>query len=489
VSGERAEEIVLPDPPEILKPEFLRAQGWKGKLKAALAMFGPGAIIASATLGSGEVIWAPRAAAIFGFTIIWAYVYGTIFKFGVTYPMVRYITVSGESPIQRLKDIPPFNWVVWLFIVMILICTASWNAAFIGMDGTLMVSMTGMGDIFTWGITLMLIALALVIIGKYDLLEKGQVAIVFGIVIAMWIAVIIVQPDWIAFLKGLIPQVPEYPEWIKVEYPEIAAKNVWVELAMYMGALGGGLYDYIAFLRYARERGWGILADENASTLIRKIESIPKGKKIPLAPTKENIERAKAWLKAPLYDQIMSYGVAIVLGCIPFLALGATILHPQHQVPSGFTLVEYQVQFLEVISKYAVPFYWLGIFFALFGTTWSMLDTHASSLYELFRVVWPKVEEIGYRKFRYFSYFWEVILGSIIFLTGVEPAAAVTFGGTLGGVFGVGLFGFLLLYADRARIPEEFRMSKKLTALLLISSVFLFALGSYSMYQIISGWF
>ncbi|MDK2781544.1 MAG: hypothetical protein PWR13_572, partial [Archaeoglobi archaeon] len=43
--SDEIKEIHLPDPPEILKPEFLRAQGWKGKLKAAFAMFGPGAIV------------------------------------------------------------------------------------------------------------------------------------------------------------------------------------------------------------------------------------------------------------------------------------------------------------------------------------------------------------------------------------------------------------------------------------------------------------
>ena len=481
-------KVELPDPPEILKPEFLRAKGFTGRIKAAFAMFGPGAIIASVTLGSGEVIWAPRAAAIFGFTILWAYFWGVIFKLGVIYPLVRYRVIAGESPVNILKHIPPRGWVVWFFVIMILLCIASWNAAFIGMNGILMTKMTGVGNVATWGIAMMTLALILVLVGGYRFLEKGQTIIIFGVVILMWIAVAMVRPEWIEVIKGLIPQPVSYPAWVHEKYPEIVSRNIWIEVGMYLGALGGGMYDYFAFLRYAKERKWGLLAHENADEIVDILESIPSDRKLPLLPTKENIERALAWMKAPFYDQVISFFVAIGLGTLPFLVLGATILHPQQLVPAGFKLVEHQVQFLEIISPYAIPLYWLGMFFAIFGTSWGMLDTHASSVYELVRTVWPKAEKIGYNKFRLFPIFWEYVLGVLIFLTGIKPAQAVAFGGTLGGVFGIGLFGFLILYVENKRLPKEFRLSTGWMALLIISSVFLLALGSYSMYQLIIGW-
>jgi hypothetical protein len=43
------------------------SSGWLGLLK----VFGPGAIIASVTVGTGETIFAPRIGAIFGYTMFW----------------------------------------------------------------------------------------------------------------------------------------------------------------------------------------------------------------------------------------------------------------------------------------------------------------------------------------------------------------------------------------------------------------------------------
>ena len=38
-----------------------------------LKFFGPGAIIASVTIGSGETVWASRSGAIFGYAMFWAF--------------------------------------------------------------------------------------------------------------------------------------------------------------------------------------------------------------------------------------------------------------------------------------------------------------------------------------------------------------------------------------------------------------------------------
>ena len=40
-----------------------------GKLKDFFVFFGPGAIIASVTIGSGETVWASRSGAIFGYSM------------------------------------------------------------------------------------------------------------------------------------------------------------------------------------------------------------------------------------------------------------------------------------------------------------------------------------------------------------------------------------------------------------------------------------
>ena len=45
-----------------------------------LKIFGPGAIIASVTIGSGETVFPSRSGAIFGYSLLWCFVLGTVIK-------------------------------------------------------------------------------------------------------------------------------------------------------------------------------------------------------------------------------------------------------------------------------------------------------------------------------------------------------------------------------------------------------------------------
>ncbi len=60
---EREEAIRIPEPPENLRGRM--------NLGAALTFFGPGAIIASLTIGSGETVFATRVGAVFGYAVLW----------------------------------------------------------------------------------------------------------------------------------------------------------------------------------------------------------------------------------------------------------------------------------------------------------------------------------------------------------------------------------------------------------------------------------
>ena len=89
----------------------LKARGFG----AMLRIFGPGAIIASVTIGSGETVFASRGGAVFGYAMRWCFGGGGLMKFVQVYTSARYITLTGEHPIERWKYLPgPQGWVVWL---------------------------------------------------------------------------------------------------------------------------------------------------------------------------------------------------------------------------------------------------------------------------------------------------------------------------------------------------------------------------------------
>src|SRR4028118_384160 len=96
---EREEAIQFPAPPENLQRRM--------SVGTALAYFGPGASVASLTIGSGEVVFASRAGAIFGYAVLWALVLALIAKGALVYASNHYITVTGEHPMSRFAKIFP----------------------------------------------------------------------------------------------------------------------------------------------------------------------------------------------------------------------------------------------------------------------------------------------------------------------------------------------------------------------------------------------
>ena len=90
--------------------EDMQARG----LGAMLRIFGPGAIIASVTIGSGETVFASRGGAVFGYALLWCFIGGGLMKFVQVYTAARYMTLTGEHPLERWEFFPgPQGWAVW----------------------------------------------------------------------------------------------------------------------------------------------------------------------------------------------------------------------------------------------------------------------------------------------------------------------------------------------------------------------------------------
>ncbi|MDE2998365.1 MAG: hypothetical protein OXU79_04715 [Gemmatimonadota bacterium] len=71
-----------------------------------LKFFGPGAVIASVTIGSGETVWASRSGAIFGYAMFWAFSLFCLTKGVQVYTAARYMTLTGEHPMERWAALP-----------------------------------------------------------------------------------------------------------------------------------------------------------------------------------------------------------------------------------------------------------------------------------------------------------------------------------------------------------------------------------------------
>ncbi|MEC8991739.1 MAG: Nramp family divalent metal transporter [Candidatus Latescibacterota bacterium] len=455
-------------------PELPRSLAGGGLLPL-LRFFGPGAIIASVTIGSGETVFASRGGAIFGTALLWCFIGGGVMKFVQVYSAARFITLTGEHPMERWRLLPgPSGWAVWVLAVLTIACFPLWLSGLPKMLGGLVVWIGGLedvevwGDARLWGTLFALAAITLTMVQSYGALERMQTIIVGVLLCLILAATFASQPDWLAVVHGsVVPVVPHYPAWVADKYPVVAARSAWIEMGVYLGAIGGGSQDYFGYIGLLREKRWGLMADSSST-----MATAP----VPIAEDDENLERGRRWLRAPLADSVGSF-TCVVLFTMAFMILGATLLHPSHIVPSGLQLLSVQADFLTNMHPKLLYVYQMGVFTAFFGTIMGAYELYVRTTHECLRPVVARVREMSISQLRPWVVCYCGIGGVLIMWLGGNPVQIVTPAAIFGGVLTCGLWCLLMVWTDRRFLPPQLRMGKLLLVLNIASGLFLTGWG------------
>ena len=190
------------------------------------SIVGPGFILASVTIGNGEVFQATRGGAVFGYTILWTFVLGAIFKATVTYAAGRYMVITGEHPFARMGHLLPGvgqrgigrHWLAVFFGTLAAVCFPAWSVAYIlALSQWTPWVITGSQEPWLWaGIAWSLIAYVTLWVKNFSFVENLQTAVVGLLVFFSVVALVVSQPDLGAMVRGLfLPEIPSaYPEWV-----------------------------------------------------------------------------------------------------------------------------------------------------------------------------------------------------------------------------------------------------------------------------------
>ena len=341
----------------------------------------------------------------------------------------------------------------------------------------------GVADHCFWATTWALVAIALLWRGGYHFLEKAQILILAIMLLAVFVAVFFVQPDWLAALKGfLLPHALQYPDWAFQVVPKLRERSEWVEVLVYVAVIGGGAEDYLAYVAFLREKRWG-----------RSHLPAIAGNQLREVAARRN-HPGRIWIRAALIDTVTSF-VCVVLIAVAFTLMGALILQPQRLVPDGLELVSYQAAFLTGLAGWLKPLYDLAIFLAFFGIllggpemAYRLWASYLDSLPALRR-------RVNHRLLRAAAIGWTLIPALIILWTlrwlqqtgAVEPGFDLLDLVTPAGIFTsfvASFFCFANIWADRRFLPPPLRAPALLQAVNLVAgSAFLFtavrAMGSY----------
>ena len=463
------EDIRLPEPPENLRGRL--------SLGTALAFFGPGAIVASLTIGSGETVFATRVGAVFRYAVLWTAFITLIAKGALVYASNHYITVTGEHPMSRFARIfpGPRGWFPILLLNTVVLSFPSFSSGLSIALGTY-IQQAGFGNAQVWAVVLILVAAALSYLGGYGPLEKVQIGVVVLLVVLVILAMFVSRPDWLGVLGGLIPNVPEYQPWVAGKYPDLVARPVFVELVTFLGALGGGMYDYIGYTGLLREKRWGVLGHRDVDAIEDRISGIGRGGQIPLSERPEDVRNARQWTLAPLGDTLMSFA-ALGIFTIAFVVNGVTILGEQRRVPEDENILTYQAEFLTAIAPIFRFFYPLAIFLVFFGTIYALWEVYNRTFYESLGAVSERVRRAGAGRSRPWVYLYVAIGGILLVLTGLDIVALVTPSTIIGGTLAGGIYSIGLLYINSRVLPPQYRLGGLARALLVMAAIFLTLAG------------
>lgn len=488
VMSREREPITYPELPEPVRRGF----GWR-----SLKFFGAGAIIASVTIGSGETLFASKGGAIFGYALLWCFLGSALMKGVQVYTGARYMVLSGQHPMTHWARLPgPSGWVPGLIGALSLVCfpfflaglplmigkTINWMLGWEGSDVQLLFYARN------WGTLCIVVAATLTWIQSYGVLERVQTVVVGILLFSVLAAFFASGPDWVQAIAGTFwPGVPDHPEWMIAsadpDIQQIVRQSTWAWVGLFLGAIGGGTYDYIGYLGCFRERRWGAIGlAENRGAVASDENQVFDMSPVRIDSSAENVRRARGWLLPVKIDVGIAFLCVLVFtGC--FVVLGAEILFPERLVPGGHDLLTHQANFLTQFHPALVYVYQLGIFTAFWGTIYGAYEIYLRTAYECLMPLSVRVRRIPKKIFRRFVILYCAIGGMILLWNTEDPEALIMPAAIVGGVFTCGLWCFAMIWADRKFLPEPVRMGKTLITLNAIAGTVLTGLGLKSLWD------
>ncbi|MBX9655390.1 Nramp family divalent metal transporter [bacterium] len=436
-----------------------------------IRILGPGAIIASLTIGTGELIFSARSGVLFGYSILWVFVLILLLKWGMVFSLARHFVVSGVHPIQRWNQLPgPRGWLSMTMLVIGTLLFPVWVGFHSGVIGTLLSQLTGVDSHLAALLTLASV-MVIVYAGGYTLLERIQFSIVVLMVLGVIISLVVLQPDWLEMLVSMIvPTRLAYPDWLfsSDSYASISKRPVWIEVGTYVGVIGGSSYDYLAYVAYVREKGWDSAAKSGTDA------------------------QRKDAVRVPFVDLTVSF-LAVLIISAAFVASGHLVLGPNHRIPNDSNMLNLQAEFLTRLHPWLYPLYIVGAFLTMYGTLYGTIEVAPAVFSEWSRayrgmvmpwtrfltVTWCALGGTMVIAGRWFSDVYKTEGASGLSLVDlVTPAAIVT------GVLTCGIICLTNVWMDKRFLPRSLRMNISLVVLNFLASTAFFLVGLRSLRDI-----
>ncbi len=176
---------------------------------------GPGALVAAAFIGPGTVTACTLAGANFGYALLWALGFATVATI-ILQDMAARLGAGARLGLgEALLEISDRAWVKWLVAALVFSALAIGNSAYEA--GNLTGSAIGFQSILgdssmdrRWFVfALALTAAAILLVGKYKMMERILITLVLSMSAAFVVSAVLVGPELSKLFSGFVPSLPE----------------------------------------------------------------------------------------------------------------------------------------------------------------------------------------------------------------------------------------------------------------------------------------
>ena len=391
-----------------------------------LRNIGPGIVIAATGLGAGDLIAASVAGAKYGTALLWAVVVGAAMKFALNEGLARWQLATGttllEGWVHRLPRFVSIYFliylVLWTFVVAGALIAATGLAAHALFPGL---------SVAQWGMLHSLLALLLVMTGRYAILETAMKLFIGLMFLVVIVCALLVLPDAGDILTGML-------------VPDIPADGILYIFGI-IGGVGGSV-TIICYGYWIRERGWTQPADVGQS----------------------RVDLAAAYLLTGLF------GIAVMI-----IAAG---VHPE--VITGKEMALSVARHLEsIVGPVGLWCFLIGFWSAVFS---SMLGVWQGVPYIFADFVQQYINRpdtpsrVNNRSFAYRGYLLYIALPPMLLLQVIEQPVWMVILYSVAGAFFMPLLAGLLLYMNNHRGWVQDLRNGVLSNTLLLASLLLFGL-------------
>ncbi len=404
--------------------------------------FGPGAILASMTIGAGNIVLAPRvgAWAVPAYSALWIITFAMITKGLTAYMATRYSLLSGEHIMSLFARVRPRGWINIVSIIIGFALLPFMIATFLTILGNVLTLFTNVGNYFIWGIGIGLLIAFFGFFGTLRIMEIVQLIFAVFLAIGAIVAVMVVNPDWLNVFQGLVTiQVPRVATWVTAE--DIIAVPILLQMGAVYGTMNGVYSDFTAYIAWWRQK-------TNEKKLSLKSEAF-------------------TGMKVDLFLSLL----IVAIFTIAFMAAGAVILGQKQIVPNGVDLISAQREIYATINPFIGTYlYPLAVLVVIGGTIYAGMDAVPRMIKAWADPISSRVQKITFKRFKGYIVLY-LLLVSLPLMVIEKPIILMTLYLLLTGVFGMWLLGWGALWANQRHLPKEERFGKGMFIVYLLSNI------------------